>query len=116
MKKFLKVVCLMMMISICVVSVGTKVAYADGRSAREIIKYTSTGYSDDGTIAVTAAISVQESYSQIIGYSILYVAAPKYNDATVLSSQITNSGKYVQVLVGYTSSNVYCKTYIYIGI
>lgn len=115
MKKFLKVICIMMMLSVCVGSVGTQVAYASGAAARTILKYTSTGYSDDGTIAVTAAISVQDSNSTIIGYSIVNVVAPKYKDAAVLSSTITSSGKYVQALVGYTDKGSYKKVYVYIG-
>ena len=115
MKKFLKVICIMLMLSICVVSAGTQVAYASGMAARTILRYTSTGYSDDGDIAVTASISVQDSNSTIIGYSIVGVNAPKLKDAAVISSSITSDGKYVLAVVGYTKGGSYHKVYVYIG-
>lgn len=100
MKQFFKVVCILMVLVIGMSNVSP--VYAEGMSARTILKLERWGTSDSGRIKVQAMISVQDSYDQIVGYSIIQVVyGSSITDVVVMNSGITTNNTQVYVYVKY---------------
>lgn len=114
MKRFSKIMCIMLVMACCIVNVNVPV-YAEGASARTILKYQSSAYSDSGRIKVYVDLSIQDSNSTIIGYAIAKIATVYgVTNANVINSTITNNSTQVYVLVEYYYGGDYMIESIYV--
>lgn len=113
MKRFFKVLCIMMVMVFCVTNV--KYVYAEEMSTRTIIRYLATGDSDSGRIKVYANLVVQDSSNEIIDYSVIDIAGVfGVSDAKVYHSEITNNGTQVLVEVDYDYKGSFQREAVYI--
>ena len=114
MKKFSRVICMVLVLTFSVINVKMDV-YADGVSARTILKYASSAYSDSGRIEVFVNLSIQDSNSTIIGYNIVRIATGYgVTNANVINSAITSNGTQVYVLVEYYYGGDYMIESVYV--
>ncbi|MDD6571144.1 MAG: hypothetical protein PUF12_02025 [Thermoflexaceae bacterium] len=114
MKRFSKIICVMLVMACCIVNVNVPV-YAEGVSARTILRYQSSAYSDSGRIKVFVDLSVQDSNSTIIGYQIAKIATGYgVTNANVINSTITNNSTQVYVLVEYYYGSNYIIESVYV--
>ncbi len=113
MKRFFKVLCIMMVMVFCVTNV--KYAYAEGLSTRTILRYQASGFSESGRIKVYATLVVQDSSNEIIDYTVTTIAGVfGVSNTNVVNSEITNNGTMLLVEVEYDYKGSYQIEAVYI--
>lgn len=115
MKRFFKVVCMVMVLTFSVINV--KDVYAMGVQSRALMRYEMSALSSSGRINVYGYAVVQDSSSTIIDYSITYIAtASGVTNASITHSGISSNGKQVYINVSYYYNGVHKSETVYFNI
>lgn len=100
------------------IAVGTvDEVYADGMQSRALMIYEMSETSSSGRITVQGMVTVQDSSSKIIDYTINGIQTGRgISDAAIISSGISSSGKQVRITVEYFYYGTYKIETVYFGI
>ncbi len=116
MKKFLKAVCIAMVMVMGINATPINV-YANSISTWTILKYESSAITDSGRVRVFANLTVQDSSNTIVYYTITdCVGILAVRDINVVSSCITSNGTQVFVDLEYYYGTNHCNESVYINI
>lgn len=115
MKKFFKVMCMVMVMAFSVISV--KEVYASGIQSRALMTYEMSAESSSGRIKVYGYAVVNDGTSTIINYGVTTIAGISgVTNASVTNSGIASGGKYVYIEVSYVYQGVYRSETVYFNI
>ena len=116
MKKFFKMICIAM-VMVMGISTARINVYAQGVSPWTLLRYESSAITDSGRVRVFAVITVQDSSSTIIDYTITdCVGILAVRDINIVDSCITSNGTQVFVAVDYYYGTNHCYESVYIDI
>lgn len=95
--------------------VNVKYIYAGEMSTLTILRYDASGSSDSGRLVVHATLVVQDSYNQIIDYTVTDILGVYgVTGANVIRSEITSNGTKLFVAVEYYYLGSYQYEAVYI--
>lgn len=115
MKRFLKVMCLVMVLAFSVVNV--KSVYASGIQSRALMRYDMAAESSSGRIVVYGYAVVNDGTSTIVDYGVTTIAkASGVTNASITHSGISSNGKQVYINVSYYYNGVHKSETVYFNI